>query len=84
MFGGYGLYMEDAFFGMVTSEGETYFRTDATTRPEYEAAGMRAFQPGNRPAGPKTMPRNFQVPAHVRSDPPLLREWALRAAAATR
>ena len=84
MFGGYGLYMEDVFFGIVTSEGEVYFRTDDATRPEYEVAGMRPFQPNNRPSGPKAMPRNFQVPPHVREDQATLRDWAARAATARR
>lgn len=84
MFGGYGLYMEDAFFGLVSSEGEVYFRTDDASRPDYESRGMGPFQPNNRPVGPKTMPKNFKVPPEVLSDAPLLREWAERAARAGR
>jgi DNA transformation protein len=81
MFGGYGLYLEGRFFGLV-NDGEVYFRTDDASRPAYIARGSKAFQPANRPAGPKTVPRNFQVPAGVLADADELRAWALRAAQA--
>ena len=84
MFGGYGLYYEDVFFGLVSSGGGIYFRTDDGSRPDYLAAGMSAFQPGDRPVGPKTMPRNFEVPPAVIRKPSLLRRWAERAARADR
>ncbi len=84
MFGGYGLYFEGAFFGLVSSEGGVYFRTDNASRGDYEAEGMSPFQPGNRPKGPKTMARNFEVPPAVLSEPQLLRAWAERAARAER
>jgi TfoX/Sxy family transcriptional regulator of competence genes len=84
MFGGYGLYLEDTFFGLVSSQGTPYFRTDDASRADYEAHGMKPFQPNNRPAGPRTMPRNFQVPSAVLADVPVLREWAERAATARR
>lgn len=81
MFGGYGLFFEDRFFGVI-SDGRVYFRTDETTRPDYVGRGMRAFQPRNRRRGPKTLDRNFEVPSDVLADADLLREWALRAASA--
>jgi DNA transformation protein len=81
MFGGYGLYLEGRFFGLV-NDGEVYFRTDDASRPTYIARGSTAFQPANRPAGPRTVARNFQVPAGVLADAAELRAWALRAAEA--
>ncbi len=72
------------FFGLVSSQAVVYFRTDDDSRPDYLAAGMAAFQPRNRPAGPKTMPRNFEVPAKVLAEPAVLRRWAERAARADR
>jgi DNA transformation protein len=80
MFGGYGLYFGDKFFGLVSSEGRVYFRTDDLSRAAYLERGMGPFQPQRRPAGPRTMARNFEVPADVLADAESLVEWALRAA----
>lgn len=82
MFGGYGLYLEDQFFGVI-SDGRVYFRTDAASRADYVARGMGAFQPPMRPRGPKTVGRNFEVPGDVLLSDDLLREWSLRAASAS-
>ena len=79
MFCGYGLYMEDAFFGII-SDGRVYFRTDAESRELYRARGMQPLQPRHRPRGPKTVDRNFEVPNEVLRDEDQLRLWARRAA----
>ena len=78
LFGGYGLYLEDAFFAVI-ADGHLYFRTDDVTRPDYTRRGMQAFQPKNRPRGPKTVDRNFEVPADIRADARQLQAWAMRA-----
>jgi DNA transformation protein len=78
MFGGRGLYLEGGFFGLIY-DGKVYFRTDAESRHDYLARGMTAFQPPGRPPGPRTVGRNFEVPADVLDDAALLRAWALRA-----
>ena len=83
LFGGRGLYLDGAFFGFV-NDGVLYFRTDDESRPAYEARGMAAFQPKQRPRGPKTVDRNFQVPDEIVASPALLKEWAARAAGAKR
>jgi DNA transformation protein len=83
MFGGFGLYMEDRFFGLI-SDGVVYFRADDESRPAYEERGMTAFHPNSRPRGPGTVGRNFRVPPEVLEEAVLLREWAGRAAAAKR
>ena len=83
MFGGYGLYLEDTFFGVIT-DGRLYFRTDEESREQYVARGMPALQPRHRPRGKHTVDRNFAVPDDVLADPDALREWALRAARAIR
>jgi DNA transformation protein len=81
MFGGHGLWLEDRFFGLV-NEGRVYFRTGEESRREYVERGMTAFQPRNRPRGPGTVDRNFEVPPEVMSDEDTLRQWAVRAASA--
>jgi DNA transformation protein len=78
MFGGYGLYLNDAFFGVI-SDSHLYFRTDEASRAEYTTRGMPALQPMHRPRGPKTVDRNFEVPRAVVENPDLLRDWAIRA-----
>ena len=83
LFGGYGLYLEGAFFGVV-SDGRLYFRTDERTRPDYLARGMEALQPRYRVRGPTTVDRNFEVPPEIRREREALRAWALRAAASRR
>jgi DNA transformation protein len=79
MFGGYGLWLGDTFFGVV-NDGRVFFRTDEDSRREYVARGMPPFQPNNWPVGPKTVARNFQVPDEVLANSEALVEWALRAA----
>jgi DNA transformation protein and related proteins len=83
MFGGHGLYLDGAFFGIITG-GRLYFRTDEETRPAYVEQGMTALQPRDRPRGPRTVDRNFEVPAEVMEERALLISWALRAADAAR
>ena len=84
MFGGRGLFLDGAFFGIVT-DGRLYFRTDEESRSDYRDPGMPALQPPkHRPRGPKTVDRNFEVPPNVFSNDELLKQWALRAGQAKR
>ena len=80
-FGGHHLYLAGTFFGLV-AEGAVYFRTDEVSRPAYLERGTKAFQPSDRPRGPRTVDRNFEVPANVLEDRELLCEWAERASRA--
>jgi DNA transformation protein len=83
MFGGHGLYLDGAFFGVI-SDGKLYFRTADESRADYVSRGMRALQPRYRPRGRKTVDRNFEVPPDVLADAVALREWALPAARTAR
>lgn len=52
MFGGRGLYLEGRIFAIEIG-GDIYLKTDATTRPLFQAAGSRPFvyeRAGRRPA----------------------------------
>jgi len=80
MFGGAGLYLDDVFFGLV-ADGELFFRVDAESRPAYESAGSRAFQPF--PDG-IAMENYWRVPDRVQSDERELCAWTQRAVAAAR
>ncbi len=74
MFGGYGLYRGDAFFGII-SRGRLYFRTSPFTRKDFVAKGMKPFKPSAR----QTLHAYYEVPADVLEDADTLRSWALRA-----
>ena len=75
MFGGVGIHSGDLFFALIADD-TLYFKTDAETRPDFEARGMVAFRPGG--AGGATMPYHA-LPEDVLEDPELLRAWAARA-----
>ncbi len=56
-----------------------YFKTDDSTRPQYEARGSEGFQP--RP-GVKAQMTYYTVPAEVLEDDDELVRWAQRAVTA--
>ncbi|MFI4968094.1 MAG: TfoX/Sxy family protein [Gammaproteobacteria bacterium] len=74
MFGGHGLYLGDAFFGIV-HKGSLYFRTDEASRPAYVKAGSRPFNPKGR----IELHRYYEVPSEVLEDAEELLVWAKRA-----
>jgi DNA transformation protein len=77
MFGGVGLYAAGVFFA-VLDDDTLFFKTDATTRPEYEARGLKPFQP----FGPDTQVLPYhEVPADVLENVNELKVWMARAVA---
>jgi DNA transformation protein and related proteins len=78
MFGGLGLYSRGTFFGLLYKE-RLYFKTDDSTRPEYEARGSEGFQP--RP-GVKVQMTYYTVPAEILEDDDELVRWAQKAVTA--
>ena len=42
MFGGWGLFLDDAMFGLIANE-RLYFKVDAETEPRFATAGAEAF-----------------------------------------
>lgn len=75
MFGGYGLYLEGVFFGIVM-KGRLFFKTSPRSRQEYVRRGMKPFRPNAR----ITLKSYFEVPADILEDQAAIRAWALRAA----
>ena len=71
MFGGYGLYADGTFFGIIF-RGQLYFKTDAATRPAYVARGMKPF----RPSAKKTLKNYYNVPVEIFEDREELLSWA--------
>jgi DNA transformation protein and related proteins len=74
MFGGFGLYCEGRFFGVIADE-QVFFKTDKTTRQKYEELGMKPFAPT-----PEQVLKNYyEVPAEVLESPEEFKTWALEA-----
>lgn len=76
MFGGFGLYRGEAFFGIIHG-GALYLRTDSASRIEYERRGMRPFTPSPK----QRLKAYYEVPADVLEDAETLADWACRALA---
>ncbi len=79
MFGGYGLYRRDAFFGII-HKSRLYFKTSDETRATFIRHGMRPF----RPNGKQTLKTYYEVPADIVDDAEQLAEWAQRSASLTK
>jgi len=74
MFGGYGLYQGDRFFGIV-HKGRLYFKTNEASRPVYRERGMKPFRPNAK----QTLKTYYEVPVDVMEDADQLVAWAAQA-----
>ena len=75
MFGGYGLYSGEQFFGIVF-DGRLYFKTHFETLPEYLEHHAAVFAPSE-----KQVLKNYrEVPVDILEDSERLLHWARRAA----
>jgi DNA transformation protein len=74
MFGGYGLYRGEVFFGIL-HKGRLYFKTDTATAGAYRERGMKPF----RPNATQTLKTYYEVPVEVIEDQEALAVWADRA-----
>ena len=79
MFGGYGLYLDDLFIAIV-AEGELFLKVDAHTRPQFEAAGCRAFVYSK--AAQAISMGYWSAPEQATESAALLRPWVQLAQAA--
>ena len=77
MFGGYGVYHGDIFFGIIF-RGQLFFKTNEATRAAYVTRGMQSF----RPSAKQTLKNYYEVPAEVLDEADALIAWAQRAARA--
>lgn len=75
MFGGVGLYARELFFALL-AEDTMYFKTDSSTKQEFESRGMRPFQPFGEEGASM---RYHQVPEEILEDRVALKQWAERA-----
>ena len=74
MFGGYGLYRDETFFGII-HKGKLFFKIDESTVVEYRKRKMKPFRPNAK----QTLKSYYQVPVDIIENADELREWAVRA-----
>jgi len=74
MFGAFGLYQGETFFGIVDS-GRLYLLTDDNTRRDYEDRGMKAFAP----TPGQVLKNYYEVPVDILEDDDELQTWVRRA-----
>ena len=74
MFGGYGLYQDESFFGII-HKGRLYFKIDESTVGEYRKRKMKPFRPNAK----QTLKSYYQVPVEVIEHNERLFEWAVKA-----
>lgn len=77
MFGGVGIYGGDLFFALIDDD-TLYLKVDDSNRADFEALGMRPFQPYGE--GGEVM-QYYQVPADLLEDVEALRAWVEKAMA---
>ena len=74
MFGGFGLYHDETFFGII-HKGRLYFKVDESTAGEYRKRKMKPFRPNAK----QTLKSYYQVPADIIEDVDRIAEWARQA-----
>jgi len=74
MFGGYGIYQGEVFFGII-HQGRLYFKTNDRTRPAYVKKGMKPFRPNAK----QTLKTYYEVPVEIIEDSDQLTAWAEQA-----
>ncbi|MSR06751.1 MAG: TfoX family protein [Gemmatimonadetes bacterium] len=80
MFGGVGIYSEELFFALMDDDS-LYFKVDDSTRPDFEARGLKPFQPFGE--GGEVM-QYYQVAPETLEDLEELRTWVDKAVAVAR
>lgn len=74
MFGAYGLYQGEYFFGIV-SGAVFYLKTNDVTRGKFIEAGMDCFRPSEK----QVLKNYYEVPEMIIENPDELSEWVLDA-----
>lgn len=75
MFGGVGLYADDAFFALIADD-VLYLKVDDESRADFEAMGSEPFRPFGDEARAMSY---YSVPADLLEDTDRLRPWVLTA-----
>ncbi len=80
MFGGSGLYLKEAFFGIL-AQGKLYFKTHPETLSQYLALKSKPFEYSKSGKKIIRLRHYYEVPADILEDCGELKVWALQAAA---
>ena len=80
MFGGFGLYAGDAFFGILAAD-VLYFKVDDSNRADYENVNAQPFTPF---ADGRMSMSYYAVPVNVLESSHTLAKWAERSITAAR
>lgn len=81
MFGGYGLYLEQRIFAIITGDDEVCFKADTTLATAYAKQGAAQFiYTGHTSKKPIAMPY-WRVPEAVLEDRELVTDWVQQSAA---
>ena len=75
MFGGFGVYCDGLFFAIVIDD-QIFFKVDANSRPEFEAAGCEPFTYMVR--GKRQSMSYYALPEEAVDDDPAFLGWAYR------
>ncbi len=75
MFGAFGIYSGEHFFGIV-DDGKLFFKTDAQAKTAYEERGMKPFTYASQ--GKMLTMAYHEVPADILECAPELVTWAQR------
>lgn len=73
MFGGHGLYLDDLFVAIIAGE-QLYLKTDAQSRPRFEAAGCTPFS--YQREGKTATLGYYRPPEEALESPALMQPWA--------
>ena len=76
MFGGFGMYRGETFFGIVF-KGRLYFNNDSSTVSSYTGKETKPFRPSQK----QTLKFYYEVPVEILEDEGQLVEWARKAVA---
>lgn len=79
MFGGYGLYSDEIFFGIIFKD-RLYFKTNARSAVPYRRLGMKPFAPN----GKQKLKNYYEVPVDIIEDSDRLTVWAREALVAAK
>jgi DNA transformation protein and related proteins len=74
MFGGFGLYRDETFFGIV-HRGKLFLKIDESTVGAYRKHKMKPFRPNAK----QTLKSYYQVPVEIIEDADALCAWAVKA-----
>ncbi len=78
MFGAYGLYCGDVFFGII-AKSRLYFKTDEKTRAAYIGRESSPFRPNPE----QELQNYYEVPLEILEDRDQLVQWATQAVGAS-